>query len=195
MRKLLLINIFAGLSALCFVGCAPTSSNTNRTVSNINTAATNSNASSNVSDNLSSSDKEFMDKALQGGMEEVQLGGIAAEKAKNDEVRAFAQKMINEHSEAGNDLREIGKKKGVSLVGGTSAEQQKEMGEMSKLSGAEFDKAYVKKMVEAHEKDVAEFQKQSQSANDTDVRRFAAETLPTLKTHLEMIKDIQEKLK
>lgn len=69
------------------------------------------------------------------------------------------------------------------------------MAELSKLSGAAFDKEYVKKMVEAHEKDVAEFQKQADSGTDGNLKKFAAETLLKLKMHLEMIKKIQDKIK
>jgi len=144
---------------------------------------------------VSSGDQEFMDKVLQGGMEEVQMGGIATVKAQNVEVKAFAQTMINDHSRANNELRDLAKQIGVTPVGGTNSEQQKEMAELSKLSGAAFDKEYVKKMVEAHEKDVAEFQKQADSGTDGNLKKFAAETLLKLKMHLEMIKKIQDKIK
>jgi putative membrane protein len=209
MRKFLFTNAILGVSALGFIACAPAASNTNRTVLNTktNTAVTNSNISSSVNsntssnmspkvgNNVSSSDGEFVDKALQGGLEEVQMGGIAAVKAQNVEVTAFAQTMINDHSKANNELRDLAKQKGISVTGGTTAEQQKEMNELSNLPAAEFDKAYVKKMVAAHEKDVAEFQKQANSATDANVKRFAEDTLPILKTHLEMIKAIQGKIK
>jgi putative membrane protein len=205
MKKFLFTNVILGVSTLGLMGCAPASTNTNKAVLNIktNTAVTNSNIkttmnsnmSSNMNKSVSSGDQEFMDKVLQGGMEEVQMGGIATVKAQNVEVKAFAQTMINDHSRANNELRDLAKQIGVTPIGGTNSEQQKEMAELSKLSGAAFDKEYVKKMVEAHEKDVAEFQKQADSGTDGNLKKFAAETLLKLKMHLEMIKKIQDKIK
>lgn len=195
--KFLFTNLILGMSALGFIGCAPASSHTNSTILNPNTktAATNSNVSSNTNKSVSSGDQEFLDKALLGGFVEVQTSGIAVTKAQNEEVRAFAQKMISDHSKANKELKELGKEKGATLIGGTGSEEQKEMADLSNLSGAAFDKEYVKRMIAAHEKDVAVFQKQADGGTDAGLKRFAAETLPTLKMHLEMIKDIQGKLK
>ncbi len=203
MKKFLFANVILGVSALGLIGCAPASTNTNKAVLNTNTntvvtnsninTTINSNMSSNMNKSVSSSDQEFMDKALQGGMKEVQMSGVATTKAQNEEVKAFAQKMINDHSRANNELRDLAKQIGATPIGGTNSEQQKELGELSKLSDAAFDKEYVKKMVADHEKDVAEFQKQANGGTDANLKKFAAETLPTLKMHLEMIKDIQGK--
>jgi len=210
MKKLNLTTISA-LAVFGLAACNGSATNTVNTT-NMNRAAMNTNSnvavvvnsnantmmntmSNTAGGNVSSIDQEFMDKALQGGMKEVQIGGIAAAKAQNVEVKAFAQKMINDHSRANNELRDLAKQIGVTPVGGTNSEQQKEMSELSRLSGAAFDKEYVKKMVEDHEKDVAEFQKQSDGGTNGNLKKFAAETLPTLKMHLEMIKEIQGKLK
>lgn len=195
--KFLFTNLILGVSALGFIGCAPASTNTNRAVlnTNTNTAVTNSNVSSNTNKSVSSGDQDFLDKALLGGFVEVQTSGIAVTKAENEEVRAFAQKMISDHSKANKELKQLGTEKGATLIGGTGSEEQKEMADLSKLSGAAFDKEYVKRMVAAHEKDVAVFQKQVDGGTEPGLKRFAAETLPTLKMHLEMIKDIQSKLK
>ncbi len=65
---------------------------------------------------------------------------------------------------------------------------------LSTLSGAAFDKAYMSHMVEDHEKDVKEFDKASTSAEDSDLRSWAAKTLPTLQEHLRIAKEIARKL-
>ena len=154
-----------------------------------------SNASSNANKVVSSSDKDFMGKAVQGGLAEVQLGGIAVQKAQNEEVKAFGQKMITDHSRANSELRTIITQKGVNIPSTTTVEQAESMNKLSKLSGAAFDKEYVRMMVEDHEKDVAEFQKEANTGTDIDTKEFAADTLPKLKMHLEMIKSISSKLK
>jgi putative membrane protein len=219
MKNFLLTNVILGASVLGFAGCstAPTNSNTTTlnknaavVTSNINSNAnlttatnTNSNSNSNMNSNASSSknknasdsDKVFLNNALEGGMKEVQMGGMATTKALSDEVKGFAQQMIHDHSRANNEMRDLAKDGAITTSGGTNLQQQEEMAELAKLSGAAFDKQYVKLMLEDHEKDVAEFQKQADTATNSDIKRFAAETLPTLKKHLEMIKAIKAKLK
>jgi putative membrane protein len=192
-KKFLFTNVILGVSALSFIGCAQNSTNTNKAVLNTNTNT--AVAKANVNKSVSSNDQEFLDKALIGGLMEVQTSGIVITKSQNQDVKAFAQKMISDHSKTNKEMKELGRENGVALIGGTSIEQQNEMNELSKLSGAAFDKEYVKRMVAAHEKDVAEFQKQADSGTNADIKKFAAETLPALKMHLEMIKDIQGKLK
>ncbi len=214
MKKFLFTNVVLGVSALGLIGCAPAATNTNKAVLNINTntaamnsnmntatinsntgSNTNSNMSSNTNENVSSSDKEFIHNAAQGGIAEVQLGSVAVLRAQNDELRAFAQKMITDHSEATRELKGLAKQKGVEMPSGVSFEQQEVTMKLTGLSGAAFDKEYIKAMVKDHEKDVAEYQKQVDNASDADTKKFAAETLPTLKMHLEMIRDISRKIK
>jgi putative membrane protein len=192
MMKFIFTNAILSL-CLGFIGCTPSSTNKNRAVLNTNTNTAAANA--NVNKNVSVSDQEFLDKALLSGLMEVQTSGIVITKSQNEEVRGFAQKMISDHSRANKEMKELGRENNVALTGGTSIEQQNEMNELSKLSGAAFDKEYVKRMVAAHEKDVAEFQKQADIGTNADLKKFAAENLPKLKMHLEMIKDIQGKLK
>lgn len=203
MKKILYICALSSLSAFSFAACDSASSNASKTVLNINTntvaanasVQTNSNVSSNTNTGVSTGDQDFLNNALSRGFEELQMSGIAVVKAQNEEVRAFAQKMINTHSKANKEIKEIAELKNINVTSGTTGEQQKEMSEMSKLSGAAFDKEYIKKMVANHEKDVAEYQKQANGANDTTIKKFAAELLPTLKEHQQTVRDIQNKIK
>lgn len=133
----------------------------------------------------------FTTNAAQGGMAEVKMGNLALAKAQSAEVKQFAEKMVADHTKANNDLKEVAAKKSVALPSDISDEQKSTMDKLAKLSGADFDKEYVKAMVEDHEKDVKEFQTQAQSGTDDDVKAFAARTLPTLQEHLTMIKGIK----
>ncbi len=63
-----------------------------------------------------------------------------------------------------------------------------------KLNGENFDREYVKTMVQMHEKDVAAFAAVSKNATDADVKAFAAATTPTLEHHLEMIREIAKSM-
>lgn len=127
-------------------------------------------------------------------MAEVELGKLAAAKAQNAEVKAFGQQMVDDHSKAGDELKALAAQKKVMLPPDVLPAHKQLMEKLSKLNGVDFDKEYVKAMVEDHEKDVAAFGNVSKTAADGDVKAFAAKTLPTLQMHLDMIKDIANKM-
>ena len=139
-------------------------------------------------------DLAFMNSAAPGNMAEVELGKMAASKAQNPEVKAFGQKMVEDHTKANDELKQIAAQKKVMLPPDVMPAHKQLMEKLSKLSGADFDKEYVAAMVVAHEKDVAAFENVSKTAADADVKAFATKTLPTLKMHLEMIKAMADKM-
>ena len=144
---------------------------------------------------LSASDREFAMKAAEGGMAEVNLGQTAAQKATNPDVKNFGNRMVNDHGKAGDELKQLATNKGLALPTDLNAEDKKIADELSSRSGKDFDKAYIKDMVEDHEKDVKEFEEAANTAQDPDVKFWAASTLPTLRDHLKMAKQIAAKLK
>ena len=146
------------------------------------------------STSLAKSDASFLKKAAMGGMEEVELGKIAAEKATDPDVKKFGQKMVDDHSKANDELMKLAQQKNLEVPRELDAKAKKEVDRFNKLSGAAFDKAYMKEMVSDHKKDVAEFQKAANTAKDSDVKNFATTTLPTLKEHLEMAKTDNSKV-
>jgi putative membrane protein len=139
---------------------------------------------------MSSGDAKFMKEAAMGGMEEVDLGKLAAQKAASPDVKSFAQKMVDDHSKANDQLMQLASQKGVTLPTGMSSDEKSATAKLDKLSGADFDKAYVSMMVKDHKKDVAEFEKASKNAKDSDLKSWASTTLPTLQDHLKMIQGI-----
>jgi putative membrane protein len=146
------------------------------------------------SSKMSSADTKFMKGAATGGMEEVELGKLAAQKASNPDVKSFGQKMVDDHSKANDQLQQLAGQKGVTLPTSMSTMQKHDMAKLEKLSGAAFDSAYVSMMVKDHKKDVAEFQHASKSAKDSDLKSWASTTLPTLQDHLKMVQDISAKM-
>jgi putative membrane protein len=143
---------------------------------------------------LSAGDTKFVKEAAAGGMEEVQLGQLAVQKASNGDVKNFGQRMVDDHSKANTQLQQIASQKGVTVPSKLPASKQKDVDKLSKLNGAAFDRAYMSMMVKDHVKDVAEFQKESKNGKDSDVKSFASTTLPTLQDHLKMAKDINSAL-
>jgi len=138
------------------------------------------------SNEVSSSDRKFMEKAAQGGMAEVQLGKLATEKASAPEVKQFGQRMVDDHSKANDQLKQLASQKGVTLPTTLDKSAQKEHDRLSKLSGAEFDREYMKHMVSDHKKDVSEFKSEASKAKDADLKQWAQTTLPVLEEHLKL---------
>jgi putative membrane protein len=145
------------------------------------------------SSQLSAMDKHFIRKAAEGGLAEVELGKLATQKASSDEVKKFGQRMVDDHSKANDQLKQLAQQKGVDLPTQPDAKDKATKSRLEKLSGEQFDKAYMQDMVKDHTKDVSEFKKESTSAKDPDVKNFASQTLPTLQDHLKEAKSIAPK--
>lgn len=142
---------------------------------------------------LAPADKQFIKKAAQGGLAEVQLGQLATEKADSPDVKQFGQKMVDDHSKANDQLKQVASTKGVTVPDQLNAKDAAIKARLEKLSGKAFDRAYMQNMVIDHTKDVSEFRTESKNGKDPDVKNFASQTLPTLKDHLKQAKSIAPK--
>jgi putative membrane protein len=142
---------------------------------------------------VSSSDRMFIRKAAEGGLAEVQLGQLATEKADSPEVKQFGQRMVDDHSKANDQLKQVASQKGVNVPDKLNAKDAATKARLEKLSGKAFDRAYMRDMVTDHTKDVSEFRMESKNAKDPDVKSFASQTLPTLEDHLKEAKKIAPK--
>ena len=146
------------------------------------------------SSKAATSDQLFLKEAAAGGLAEVELGQLAAEKSSNPEVKKFAERMVADHGKANDQLKEIAAQKGISLSAEPSAKHKATKERLSKLSGDEFDKAYMSDMLSDHKKDVAAFRKESAEGKDPVLKEFAAKTLPTLEDHLKEAESISPKV-
>jgi putative membrane protein len=140
-------------------------------------------------------DKKFVKDAALGGLTEVELGKLAAQKAASEQVKQFGQKMVDDHTKANDQLKEVASKENISIPDSLDSKHQSRIEKLSKLSGPDFDKAYVKDQVKDHEKDVSEFKSEADNGSDPNIKQFAASTLPTLQQHLSMAKDLNKKEK
>jgi len=144
---------------------------------------------------LDSAEKKFLNDAALGGLLEVKLGQMATKQASNEEVKRFGQRMIDDHSKVNGEIQKLAQQKGVTIPQALDKKQQEKVDKMAKLGGGDFDKEYMKQMVDDHEDDVKVFEKAAKDAKDADVRSFAATTLPTLQEHLRLAKDIESRVK
>jgi putative membrane protein len=144
---------------------------------------------------LSKDDERFVKDAAAGGMMEVELGKMAAEKAASDQVKEFGRRMQEDHGKANAELKTIAANKGVELSKGVEGKHKKTIDRLSKLSGEEFDRQYMRAMVEAHEEDLKKFEREAEKGKDPDVKQFASKYAPVLKKHLELAKTTEQQVK
>jgi putative membrane protein len=125
---------------------------------------------------------------------EVELGNVAQQNASSEAVKQFGQRMVQDHSKAGKELERLVSKKGIVLSKTVDEDQRTDAVKFSKLSGSNFDRAYMREMVDDHKKTLEEFQRQADSAQDPDVRSFAANSLPNLQDHLRQAQEVMTSL-
>lgn len=138
---------------------------------------------------VSPADRDFMRKAAQGGMAEVELGRVAMTLAVQGDVRDFAERMISDHSRANESLMRLAARRHVELPRSLSGKDQRLRSHLASLTGEEFDRAYMRAMVRDHVEDVGEFEKESDRAQDPALRQWVRNTLPTLRHHLHMAEE------
>jgi putative membrane protein len=136
----------------------------------------------------STGDTHFAKEAAQGGMAEVKLGQLAQDKGLSDSVKSFGKRMVNDHSKAGDKLKDVASQENITLPTDIAAKDQGTYDRLSKLNGAAFDRAYAKNMVKDHEADISAFQKEANDGKVDSLKTFASDTLPTFQDHLKEAK-------
>jgi putative membrane protein len=140
---------------------------------------------------LKSADTAFAMKSAQRGVAEVAMAKLAAEKATDAEVKVLGQQAVKDYTSANNELKSVAEKKRMTLPTEMNAEEHATYLRLRRLSGPEFDHAYIKAVGKRKQKEVKEFQKEAKSGKDEEVKGFALRTLPVLETHLQKIRSIQ----
>lgn len=184
--KKIVLNSFLTL-ALCFaMESCDTGQKTNDAVETADDVNEEKMESTGMSDDKEDA-AEFAVKAADGGMFEVEAGKLAEQKASSGTVKNFGKRMVEDHGKANKELKEIAAKKNITLPATMSKDHQDKINKLSRLSGAEFDKEYMRIMDEDHEKDVKLFEEMANDNDgDAEIKAFAAKTLPTLRMHAEM---------
>ena len=142
-----------------------------------------------------STDEQFLKDAAAGGMMEVELGKIAADKAVNDQVKAFGRQMQQDHGKANDELKTLAANKGVQIPTALTAKHKRTVDRLSKLSNAEFDRQYMRTMIDDHKEDLKAFQREADKGKDPDVKQFANKYVPMIQNHLEMAQATGKQLK
>ena len=127
---------------------------------------------------------DFAVKAANGGMMEVQMGEYASKNATDKSVKDFGSMMVKDHTKANDELKSLATSKNIALPAAVGQDATDMMTDLMKKKGKDFDKAYMNQMVKDHKDDIDLFQKTADNSKDSDIKAFAAKTLPTLQKHL-----------
>jgi putative membrane protein len=138
-------------------------------------------------------DQSFVRKALEGGAAEVQLGQLAQQKSQSDDVKQFGQKMVEDHTQLGDQMmKPIAKQLGVKEPKGPSKKDKELIAKLEGLSGQQFDEEYIKAMLKDHRQDLKEFKDEAQMAQDPNVKQAAQEGAGMISQHLQLIEQIAQ---
>jgi putative membrane protein len=135
-------------------------------------------------------DKMFVQKAMQGGLAEVQLGQLTLQKSNNEQVKQFAQRMIDDHTKLNDQMKPIAQQAGVPVPQQVSKKDRATLAKMQALSGTDYDQAYIKGMIKDHKQDLSEFQTEASSGQDPNVKDAAAQGSKVIAQHLQMIQQL-----
>jgi predicted outer membrane protein len=130
-----------------------------------------------------------------GNMAEISLSQVAVTRSQNEAVRQFAQMMVTDHTAAGNELQSIATSKSITLPTAMDQKHQSAMTKLGAETGTEFDRDYMKQMVNDHEKMLSLLQKEANSGTDADLKAFAAKTAPTVQSHLTAARSLYDTIK
>jgi putative membrane protein len=140
----------------------------------------------------SSTTENFVRNASIGSQFEIESSKLALQKSSNPEIKQFAQMMIDDHTKASEQMKSDLKGDEAALASTTlDAKHQAQLDQLQKASGASFDAAYVKDQKAAHKEAIDLFSDYAKSGDDTALKNFATQTLPTLQMHQQHVKELK----
>ena len=139
-------------------------------------------------------DMEFANKAAAAGKAEVELAKVGTEKATDPDVKTFADRLVQDHTKANDQLAQIMQAKSLGVPAEGSADAKAESDRITALSGSEFDREFMMHWVSSHEKGIELYSTESETGQDPELKQFAADTLPTLREHLDEAQRIETAL-
>jgi putative membrane protein len=137
-------------------------------------------------------DRGFMMSAARDGIFHVEAGKLAVQRGSSEGVKKFGQHAIEHHTQINDELTQLASKKGVTLPKKMSKKEQEELDKIAKLSGPDFDKAYLEMEIKDHSKDLSAFQKEAKDGKDPDVKAWAAKTVAAIEEHLKMARELSK---
>lgn len=144
---------------------------------------------------VSAEDKHFMKEAMEGDMAEIQLAKLAQQKASSDQVKQFAQRMIDDHTKLDAQMKPMAQQFGVEAPTDLDAKHKSVEAKLQNLSGEQFDQEYMKDMVGDHRQDDQAFLREETSASSPELKNAVTQAEPIISEHLRMAQDVEKSLK
>lgn len=184
--KQLSIYLLSGALALACFSCGNNQPNSTDAAKDSNaTKMSDSNSTNAMASTVSKADQNFAVDAANGGMTEVKAGQMAEEKGMAKDVKEYGKMMVKDHTELADKLKGIATSKNITLPSTVSTDMQKDLDDLDKKSGKDFDKAFLDMMVSDHKKVISAFQDEAKNGSDADIRAFADSSLHILQHHLD----------
>ena len=143
-----------------------------------------SNSMASDKDTLPASDVKFVKHEAAAGMGVVKVSELGVKKAKNADVKTFAEMLVKDHTGANEQLTALAKTKGVELSSSLDPECAETVQKLEKQSNEEFDKAFLAAIVKGHKKCINNFEDTEKSTKDADLKKWVGTMIPVLKAHL-----------
>jgi putative membrane protein len=140
-------------------------------------------------------DNDFIQAAAMANRAELDEARLALDNCFSDSVRSFAIRIIGDHDHAGDRLRDIARRSGAEVSWEANADQQTEFDRLQNMRGPAFDRSYIRDAVRDHKAAIELFRNEANNGTSPDLRSFAARTLPILKDHLQMLRELRMEMR
>lgn len=128
-------------------------------------------------------DRTFLTHALHGNMAEIEMARMVEARGSNQQVKAFAKELREDHEKANQQLKEISQHAQVNIPMQLPEEQRQTVEQMRGLSGAQLDRQFLNSVVQAHQSSISQYQQMSTQAQNPQLKEYASSQLPTLQEH------------
>ncbi len=131
-------------------------------------------------------DQDFVKHAASANLLEVRLSELVQQKARDPQVKQFAQRLVEDHRKAGEQLKQVAQQMNVQISDELMPMHQAKLDHFQQKQPGQLELGYVFDQVGHHHKDVLEYQFMAQNAQNAQLKQFASQTLPHLRQHLQM---------
>jgi putative membrane protein len=140
---------------------------------------------------LPGADHEFVMRAAQDSMAEIEMGQLAQQRGSTQAVKDYGRRLVEEHTAMNNDLKQAAPAEINNMPTDLPAEKKSTIDRLAKLSGAEFDREFLNEAINAHRQAIELFQKQANSGENQKLRDWASSKIPLLQDHLKAAQGLQ----
>lgn len=130
-------------------------------------------------------DAKFLVNVAEINLEEIKLGQLAKQMGRTEHIKELGQMMDAAHTKCMNSLAALAAAKSITIPTTATDNALKAYKDLNNKSGADFDLAYCNMMVSGHKDAIAMFEKESTESTDIDIKQWATDVLPELRTHLD----------